>query len=291
MIVQVVSKPLGALVAVVTLLVGASHRDPPAQVNRALALNRCEVGRPPVARWPLPGRYREVSGLAALSDSAVMIHEDERARVGVFDLAKAEVTREFQPEEKLAEDFEGIARVDGGLVLMNSDGHFFLAPRFDGTAPDFEEINTGFGRFCELEGLAWEPESRVLLFPCKTPKDSRLQDALVVFRWSLDDNAPADPTQLMVLGPTLRRALGTTLFRPTAIEVDPVTRHLLVLSSAPEAVMELDLEGQALASARLDRRLHPRAEGIAIVGKLLLIADEGIGGDDAGTITAYACSS
>ena len=291
MIVEVVGKPLGTVVILLSLLITASHRDSPPPVDTSLALSRCVLGRPPVARWSLPDRYREVSGLAAFGDSAVLIHGDERARVGVFDLVRAEVTREFQPVKTLTEDFEGIALVDDGIALMTSDGRLFLAIRFDSVPPDFEETNTGFSRFCELEGLAWEPGSRVLLFPCKTPKDSRLVDALVVFRWSLDDDAPADPTRLMVLPPALRRAVGTTLFRATAIDVDPVTRHLLVLSSAPVVVVELDLEGHVLGSARLDRNRHPRPEGIAVVGKLLLIADEGVVGDTRGTITAYACSS
>ena len=291
MIVEVVSKPLGTVVIVFSLLVTASHRDPPHPVDTSLALGRCVLGRPPVARWSLPGQYREVSGLAAFGDSAVLIHGDERARVGVFDLARAEVTREFQPEKTLTEDFEGIAHVEDGIALMSSEGRLFMATRFDSVPLNFKETDTELGRFCELEGLAWESESRVLLLPCKTQKDPRLLDALVVFRWSLDHRPLADPTQLMVLPPALRRALGTTLFRATAIDVDPVTRHLLVLSSAPVVVVELDLEGHVLGSARLDRNRHPRPEGIAVVGKLLLIADEGVVGDGQGTITAYACSS
>ena len=67
--------------------------------------------------WKLPG-IREVSGLAALSATEVLLHDDEEAIVYRFNLISEEVSRQLQLEDDpLRGDFEGIAVLDRKSVV------------------------------------------------------------------------------------------------------------------------------------------------------------------------------
>ena len=67
---------------------------------------------------------------------------------------------------------------------------------------------------------------------------------------------------------------------------DQGTGHFFVLASKGGWILELDPLGALVGTARLDERLHPQAEGIAILSDgTFVIADEG--GRSAGKLTIY----
>jgi uncharacterized protein YjiK len=232
----------------------------------------------------LPGRLSEISGLARLPTGELLAHNDERARVSVLDPKTGALLRSFDLQGGPRDDFEGIATADGILYEMTSAGRVYVSRvgKADETVP-YSVVETGLGRFCELEGLAWDPGRRALIIPCKIPVAAELKGQLTLF--IVPTEGGAAPTRLNVPLDGLARHTGRREIEPTAVELDQRTGHLLVLSSGPVLVAEVDQEGRIVDAAELVRKRHPRPEGIAVLPDGLAISDE----DNPGTITLYAC--
>jgi uncharacterized protein YjiK len=232
----------------------------------------------------LPDPLAEVSGLAWEGDAA-LAHGDE---VGlVFRVAPAEgATPAGTLEGEPRDDFEGIALASGRLVLSTSTGRLYVAgwPPPGATIPH-RVVETGLGRECELEGLAWDAGNGALLLPCKQAKGrDRRRGGVVVRRWHLDRGAALPD---VVLDRGALEAAGLPAFRPAAIEVDAATGHWLLLSANPPGLFEVTPTGAVVHAAALDRR-HRQPEGLTLApGGDLLLADEAAG--EQPELTRYRC--
>src|SRR5262245_6567018 len=254
------------------------------QAPRTL-LGRCTIGAQPAASYQLPGRLTEVSGLATGPGGTILTHGDERGVIDVLDGVTLRLVREIQLKGTPRDDFEGIATSGDSVALMTSTGTLYiLRPRTDSLVP-FTTIATGLGRHCELEGLAWNRASATLLLPCNQPRGKAVT-GLTVYRFRLGPT-PGAITPIQVPGATLAQATGLALLRATSVEIDPATGHLVVLSSKPSMVVELDTTGRVLAVKQLHGKYHPQAEGLTITRDAIWIADEGAGRK--GTLAKYAC--
>jgi hypothetical protein len=239
----------------------------------------------PDGSWVLPDALAEVSGLA-WEGTAALAHGDEAGlvyRVAPTEGATLVASLEGEPRD----DFEGIALAPGRLVLATSRGRLYVAgwPPRGATVPH-RLVETGLGRECELEGLAWDADSSSLLLPCKEAKGKdRRRGEVVVRRWHLDrGGALAD----VVIAEGALEAAGMREFRPSAIEVDAATRHWLLLSANPPALLEVTPAGSVVHAAALDRR-HPQPEGLTLTpAGDLLVADEAAGGR--AQLSRYRCA-
>lgn len=271
------------------LIAGGAGRSGFALVAACLACGPAMVPLPcpgaVVTTWPLPEVLTEVSGLALAPDSLIVAHQDERAVVYLLRLAgsvEVVAVREFDGRPR--GDFEGIALLPDGPVLMTSDGTLLVA-RDTGAGPmPWRSVSTGFGDECELEGLALAPGTADLLIPCKRRRGAD-QPGLTVFRWDLAAGRPGAP--LVVSGEALLTATGRPTVRATAVDVDPLSGHLLVLSSDPVGLLEI---GSGVVRLRpLPAALHRQPEGLVRLPTGFLVADEGGAGAGGGTITGYNC--
>ena len=255
-------------------------------------LARCRVDRPPLAVWTLPHALHEISGLARTAGGLLLAHGDEKGRIFALDERTGEVKRTFELEGLPRDDFEGIAVEGDTVYLMTSQGRIYVTSEGrDGGRVPYRVIETGLGRLCELEGLALDPRTRVLLLPCKVPAGEdrggdKKEDALI-FCWSLGTNALARPDRIVVERLAIKGLLGSGKFRQTGIEVDPGSGHLLSLSSNHEGLIEFSPDGKLLAAASLMPARHRQPEGLTLSADRLFISDEG--GPGEGTITVYGC--
>jgi uncharacterized protein YjiK len=249
------------------------------------ALGRCTIGERPAASYHLPGRLVEVSGLAIGPRGTLLTHGDERGVVTVLDGRTLQLVREITLRGTPKDDFEGIAAAGDSIALMTSSGKVYLF-RFgaDSSVP-FTTIETGLGRHCELEGLAWQRAQATLLLPCKQAR-GQAATGLTVYRYRLGSK-PGPVAPIHVNGAALAQMTGVALLRATSIEIDSPTGHLVALSSKPPLVLEIDTTGRPLAARHLSSRSHPQAEGLTITADAIWIADEGAGRK--GTLTRYAC--
>jgi uncharacterized protein YjiK len=274
-------RPLAALLAGSALL-GQSAGPRP-------ALQRCSTGRAPAARWELALPLSEISGLAASPGGRLFAHGDERGRIFELDRATGKVVKTFRLKGDPKDDYEGIAVAADRLFLMTSTGMLYQTAEGDDQADvSWRMTDTGLGRTCELEGLGYDAKADLLFIPCKDGRGRPWNAQLTVFRWSPARGALVEPA-ITVPMTAVYRLTEIPDFRPTSVEVDPVTGNLLLSSARGLSLLEVTPRGRLVGAARLSARLHRQPEGIALASGRLYVADEG--GKDRGTITIYSCTT
>lgn len=227
----------------------------------------------------LPSRITEVSGIAGFEDGTMLAHDDEHGVVYRVDLSRGRILDALPIAGAPVGDFEGIAVWGSRVVVTTSDGklHVMNSPRA-GLANPARVIETGVGRFCEVEGLAFEFGGETLLLACKVPRARRLRGSVTIFRWSLSRRAFADPAEITIPLRDLTGPIKTRNFRPSSLDRDPVSGHLIMLSSMDQAIAELGVDGKVIQVRKLPRGIHRQPEGVTVlIDGTLAISDEGIG--------------
>jgi uncharacterized protein YjiK len=239
------------------------------------------VGQVEPAQHELVPELREASGLALTSDGRLFVHNDEQAIIHQVDPSTGGTIKAFRVGTLgVAGDFEGLAIVDERFFLVTSAGDLLV---FAEGAPNarvgFEAFPTGLEARCEVEGLAYDAPTRSLLLPCKTTRGPYLARHLAVFAVSIETMTPEEAPRYLIPEEAIDEAGGRDAFRPSGIEVHPVTGSLLIVSAEDRTVVELSREGAILSVARLRARLHPQTEGLTFgLDGAMILADEGAGG-------------
>jgi uncharacterized protein YjiK len=231
----------------------------------------------PRFHWSLPNRLKEISGLALTPDGRLFAVDDERAIVYEIDYERGGLRKAFAlGEPAVAGDFEGLAHDGERFWLVTSDGQLYGAVEgADGMRVEYELQDSGFGKRCEIEGLAWFRERLLVL--CK---DARKGEQLAVYAW--DPQAAVEDESggfELPLSDILDRLERSTL-HPSGLTVDPRRGTLLLIAARERALVELGPAGEFLDAIELPLvGLHPQAEGIELTENgTLIIADEGGGG-------------
>ena len=226
-------------------------------------------------QWKLPKALKEISGLALTQDERLFAIEDESANVFELDYDQGRLIKRFAVSDPvLRGDFEGIAATPDALYIITSDGILIsFQEGDDDDSVEFTRHDTGVGMFCEVEGLAFNPQDTSLLMACKQPLTQALGDRIVVFRWWLRE-ARFD-TLFNVDAKEITKRLQTKDFNPSGIAVDGST--IVLIAAKQAALVKLTQTGEVLDAYVLptaDR--HRQAEGVALTRqRRLLLADEG----------------
>jgi uncharacterized protein YjiK len=272
----------------VLALAAAGAKASTRQAQSAALLDKFDFREKSATHVKLPRALQEISGLAVTSDGRVFAHGDERAVVAQIDACAAKVVKSFAlGTPPVRGDFEGIAIAGDRFFLVTSIGQLYeFREGADAAAVPFTVRDTGFGKVCEIEGLAYEPGDRVLVMGCKHPLRPELRGEISVLRWSLDRQAAADPPRLTIpLGEIVRR-LDVKAFHTSAIERDARSGHYLLVAGPQRALVEVTAKGSFIAARSLRRQLHPQPEGLTLLGdSVLVIGDEG--GNARASITCY----
>lgn len=236
----------------------------------------------------LPRALEEVSGLALTPDGRLFAHNDERAVFYQLDPGSGDVVAAFSAGVGgTGGDFEGLAINGSRFYLMTSGGEILETEEgAPASAMSYRVHQTGLGAYCELEGLAFDPQAKALLIPCKEPRGKELEDHIVVFSIPVESMEPQPVPRIFLPLEELERFGLKDEFFPAGIEIHPGTGNILLVSARAEAILEFSSEGSLLDALALRRRIHPQTEGITFApdGSLLL-ADEGQG--KRGRLTRY----
>jgi len=247
-------------------------------------LERYDFGRR-TARFDLPGRLDEISGLAFTPDGRLFGHDDERGRVHEIDTADGSVGKRFSlGENAVRDDFEGIAIVGERFFLVSSRGRIYeFREAGDRESTEFIVSDTHLGAVCEIEGLDYDPIDDVLLLACKRAKPD--DGNIVVHRIPMDPSR-GELAPLRIDRSRLRAHDLDEDFDPSAIAVGP-TGTMILLAGRQAALIEVDRSGRIVFGVRLSKARHPQAEGLAFgPDGTLFIADEESGRD--ARLTVYA---
>ena len=230
------------------------------------------------ARWRLPDRLREISGLALTPDGRLFAHGDERAVIFQIDYRNGGVVKSFAVgDPPIHGDFEDIAITDNGdFYLIASTGQLLrFREGADGAHVPFQQYDTGLGRVCEIEGLAYHRARQTLIIACKHNYGSEQRHRVIFFAWSTARHALAPRPWFDAPIAAFAAAAQARTFHPSALAFDPATGRMIVLAGGDNALVELSADG-SIAAGRALGSLHPQAEGAAVTPDgSLLISDEG----------------
>jgi uncharacterized protein YjiK len=266
---------LWAITIVLTCAVAACGKSPP-HTRTASTFDGMDA-----VRWNLPKRLDEVSGLALSADERLFAHDDERAVIYEIDWHHGRISKAFAlGDPPLKGDFEGIAIAGDDFYLVSSDGVLYRATEGDdGAQVAYERIDTGTGRRCEIEGLAYDVRRALLLLGCKAPREVSLHGRVSVFAWAPERRALDERASFSVPETPFATALEATHFNLSSVEVSRDGTHLYLLAGKQRALAEVDLNGGIVAVTPLPAKQHRQPEGLTIGPEgEMIIADEAGGG-------------
>lgn len=230
-------------------------------------------------QWKLPGKLREISGLALSPNDRLFAVGDEAAVIYELDYRRGSIVKAFALGDPVVRgDFEGIAFLDDKLYLVNSKGTIYEAAEGgDGDRMLYKTFKTDLGKRCEIEGLAQDVQAGTLLLACKKSHSKGGDDGMFISVWSPSTGKVLDEREITIPVREIERKLGAKSINPSGIAIDPDTTNLYAIAAKQRAMVEMKPNGELIDAIILplaDR--HRQAEGIEITTDgLLLLADEG----------------
>lgn len=277
-------KPHFARAALLTLVLFGCNADPVANSTpQAKSDNSFQ-------QWKLPGKLREISGLALTGDERLFAVTDETAIVYEIDYENGHLVKAFAfGDPVIRGDFEGIAVLEGRVWLMTSDGRLFSAVEgADGEHVLFQKFDTQLGRYCELEGLGQDRVNGSLLLACKETVSK--SDELKIFVFSVTDNDVSALSDITVPEKEIADLIEKKHVNPSGIAIEAESGRHIVVAARQRAIFKLSGDSKLLDAIILPKKKHhPQAEGVEITSDgRLLIADEG--GDGKARLAVYRMS-
>ena len=259
-----------------------------------VSLGSYELKAETAAHWKLPGRLREISGLAMTGDGRLLAHNNERGVVYEVDYRDGSIVKAFQLADTanpVAGDFEGIAAAGEHIYLVTSSGRLYECTEgADRESVLFNAYATGVGRDCEIEGLAYDGSLRALLLMCKGARSADLDGKVAIYHWSIDGKQLSETPRTVIPVIEFSRPIAETKFQPSGIERHPASGNYFVVAARQRAIAEITPDGQVLAVRQFPARWHRQIEGITFAAdNALIVADEGAGGK--AKVTLYAVAS
>jgi hypothetical protein len=239
----------------------------------------------PLARWELPLGLREISGMALTPDGRLFAHDDNAAVIYQIDYRRGAIVKQFQLGDKPVQgDFEAITVAGERIYLLTSDGILYRFPEGgDHGRVAYNEIDTGLGKSCEFEAMAYEASSNSLLLACKTVYQKTLDHQVVLYRWGLPNGEPV--SRFIVSDESIMgKHDDKGEIHPTDLAIDPATGNYVLLTKDGRLI-QLTPAGSVVAVHKLPDR-HQQPEGLAITSDgFVLVSDEA--GPRPASITAY----
>lgn len=238
-------------------------------------------------QWKLPRKLREVSGLALTRDNRLLAITDEEAVVYEIDYESGRMVKAFAFGDPVVRgDFEGIAVLHDKVWLMTSHGRLFSAPEgANGERVQFQQFDTGLGKYCELEGLAQDRDNGLLVLACKETRSKN--DELRIFELSVTAGGISQVRDIKVPQAAIAEAIESKHVNPSGIAIAPDSGQLTMVAARQRAIMQLSRDGELIDAIILPKKKrHRQAEGVEITADgRLLIADEG--GDGKARLAIY----
>lgn len=239
----------------------------------------------PAVSYAVPPELQELSGQTLSGDQQLACIEDETGELFFYNLRtqRLDSTVQFGPKG----DYEDVARIPGGYLILRSDGTLFKR-----TGRQTTTYATGLSAANEPEGLTYDAASQTLLVACKSEPGAGLANTKrAVYRLN-PTTYRIEPRPAYVLdieeiltrspdaarqGKAAKKTGRLSQFAPAAVAVHPRTHHVFVLSARGNDLVELDAQGRLVAAQTLAPALFPHPEGLAFApnGDLYVSSEAG----------------
>ena len=243
---------------------------------RRLALADANPSKPvPVAEWIMPPELREISGLALTGRGSVFTHDDNIGRVYEIDPKTGILLKAFSLAGGVRGDFEAITIAGTDIYLLRSNGKIYkFKEGADAAQVPYTVFDTGLGKECEFESMAYEADSSRLLLACKKFLQKQAPKELLIYRVPLP---LGDRSAITAMQVAMKDVIGSNKwknFHPSDINIDPITKNYVIVASREKGLIVVTPDGQVVRSEPIPGD-HRQAEGVAITpDSLLLVSDE-----------------
>jgi uncharacterized protein YjiK len=243
---------------------------------RRLALADANPTKPvPVAEWIMPPELKEISGLALTSRGTVLTHDDNVGRVYEIDPKTGILLKGFSLAGGVRGDFEAITIAGPDVYLLRSNGKIYkFKEGADASQVPYTMYDTGLGKECEFESMAYEADSSRLLLACKKFLQKDAAKEVLIYRVPLPLGAGSAITAMQI---AMKDVIGSNKwknFHPSDINIDPFTKNYVIVASKEKGLIVVTPDGEVVRSQPLPGD-HRQPEGIAVTpDSLLLVSDE-----------------
>ena len=243
---------------------------------RRLALADANPSRPvPVAEWIMPPELREISGLALTTRGTVLTHDDNIGRVYEINPKTGILLKGFSLAGGVRGDFEAITIAGTDIYLLRSNGKIYkFKEGADASQVPYTFYDTGLGKECEFESMAYEADSSRLLLACKKFLQKPAPKELLIYRVPLP---LGDRSAITAMQVAMKDVVGSNKwknFHPSDINIDPITKNYVIISSNQKGLVVITPDGEVVRSEPLPGE-HRQPEGVAITrDSLLIVSDE-----------------
>jgi uncharacterized protein YjiK len=223
----------------------------------------------PLETIKLPKALKEISGLTWWDDNQVAGIQDEDGFVFIIDVNKEEIVE----REKFTKDgdYEGIALAKNKLYITRSDGKLFRVKSFDKKDQKTKDYKTDLGYANDIEGLCYDPIDDALLLVCKEKSGIKKnkKHKRAIFAFDLKTKELRKKPWMLIDTRELKQFVFNETgsdkkfnFRPSGIEVHPITGNLFIISAVGHLIIEIDRTGKFIACSHLPRKDFKQPEGI-----------------------------
>lgn len=246
------------------------------QLARRLAMADANPAKAlPVAMWLMPPELREISGLALTPRGTVLTHDDQVARIYEIDPKTGILLKGFSLAGGVRGDFEAITIAGSDIYLLRSNGKIFkFKEGADGGQIPYSVYDTGLGKECEFESMAYEADSSRLVLVCKKFLQKKAPKELLIYHLPLP---LGDRSAMTTLRVPIADVIGSNKwknFHPSDINIDPFTKNYVIVASREKGLIVVTPDGEVVRSEPIPGD-HRQAEGVAITAdSILIVSDE-----------------
>jgi hypothetical protein len=234
----------------------------------------------------LPKSLTEISGLSFVNGNknVLFAEEDENGRLYYFSPGEKKIS--FIKFGKKG-DYEDLAICNGRVIVLRSDGVFFifqLITPFEPEATNVTEIN-GLLPEGEYESLYADQLTNKLYVLCKNCKSVTTKRTTPGFVFQIHENDSISASGTFQIDEKKLgkiAGLGKMSFRPSAFAKNPATKEWYMISSINKILVTADSLWNIKDVFPLDRSLFNQPEGIAFdSSNSMYISNEGRGNQNA----------
>lgn len=240
----------------------------------------------------LPDVLHEVSGITTIDANTVACVQDEEGILFVYNLQRGQLQNKYP--FNVPGDYEGIARVNDTMYILQSDGTLYELPGYELRNFQMKAYITGIPAN-NNEGLCYDSANHRLLIASKSKPGKNKQDKDRREIYSFDLHTKQLSTQPVyefsvaaikefalknnITLPYKKNNSGTDAelkYKPSAICIHPITKKLFQLSASDYLLFVFDTTGQLEHVTPLNKEMFNKAEGITFLPNGdMLITNEG----------------